>query len=166
MKKICRKFICSILVMTMLVLSANVVRASELEETEIQPRMGDVIDKINVKKYTEYGSWKRVSKNLTVAREGEVGTISVSDEISISMSVTGSVAGLSIGSNVTQKSKVGYSLSTKNKGTWYIGFRVKYNVETGTRRVRSGWSGLVRSTNKYTVKIPIKGSGEYKLLRY
>lgn len=115
--------------------------------------------KENVSYSKKYGNFYQVSSYLT-GYKGD--SITVSKEIEIHASVSGSVVGINVIGGGYVSSSIGYTLHLQKQGTYYVGFRAYYLVETGTRVARTA-SGKVLSRNSYKVMNPI--NGEYRLIR-
>ncbi len=60
--------------------------------------------------------------------------------------------------------RYGYTLNVGANKRVYMGYRVRYEIETGTRECYDIVTGKVIDHNDYTVKTPIYG--EYKLINY
>lgn len=131
-------------------------------EPQVELRAGPTIYKKNVRVSYEYGNYRRVSNDVVV-RSGQKASISANRSETFKTEVSGSIAGLGISTSDSQKSELGYTLSTSTAGTWYLAFRPRYKVERGTRVYVHGMDGSV-SENSYVVKTPIAG-GQYALLR-
>lgn len=118
--------------------------------------------KVNVKEYTEWSAYKRVSDNLSTGSEG--GSISASKSVSFSASITGNVSGIdaSVGSSIS--SDLGYTLNVGANKRVYMAYRVSYDVEKGTREMYDIVTGKVVKSNSYTIKSP--SYGEYTLINY
>lgn len=115
--------------------------------------------KQNVRYRQEWSNFVPVSSMISTSSAG--GSISVNQTRTFGVSISGVVHGLNVGGNASVSSGVGYTLHVPGNRRAYIGFRVLYRVETGTR-VASFYDGKVHSKNNYTVKIPIRG--EYSLI--
>lgn len=141
--------------------SASQVKANGSEITPQDRQHPRKTKKINVVKSTEWSSFKRVSDNMTVGKAG--GTIHCQKSVSFGTVVSGTISGLGISTSATKSTTVGYSINAAPNSTSYMAYRVKYNVEKGTRVVYDAVTGKTISTNKYTVKKP--SIGEYKLIK-
>lgn len=142
--------------------SGNELRSSSLqEELGYEPRIGFNIStrKTNVRTRYEWSGYHRVSDTIRTGPKG--GSISTTKSLSFGGSVKGNIQGLDVSINGTVSSSVGYTLHVGGNQTAYIGYRVLYLVEEGTRVVRDG-SGVI-SQNTYIARKPIRG--EYALLR-
>lgn len=115
--------------------------------------------KTNVRHYTSYSNWKRVSSDLTTGSGG--GSISCNKEVEFSGSVSGKIKGISVSFGGSKKSKVGYTLHVGPNQTRHMVYRVRYAVESGTREVYDAITGKVISRNSYTAKTVV--TGEYAL---
>lgn len=118
--------------------------------------------KKNVSTSETWSEYKRVSDNLKTGPEG--GSISANKSVTFNTSISGKIDGLNISTGISKSSSKGYTLSVGGNKTVYMGYRVKYSVETGTREMYDMISGKVISSNTYTVKTPLYG--EYALLNY
>ena len=115
--------------------------------------------KKNVKYRQEWSNFVPVSSMISTSKAG--GSISVNQTRTFGTSISGVVHGLNVGGNASVSSGVGYTLNVPGNKRAYIGFRVLYRVETGTR-VASFYDGKMYSRNNYTVKVPLRG--EYRLI--
>lgn len=115
--------------------------------------------KTNVRNYTSYSNWKRVSSDLTTGSGG--GSISCSKEVKFSGSISGKIKGISVSFGGSKRSKVGYTLHVGPNQTRHMVYRVQYAVESGTREVYDAITGKVISRNSYTAKKVV--TGEYAL---
>lgn len=158
MKKLLKRIV-PLILSFIFIIGINSTNAFAAEEAL---RMGPTIYKKNVRTTSEWGSFKRVGNNMTV-RKGENHTFTVTQKVTFSTSVTGTIDGLGISTSSSVSSEIGYNLSTSNPGTWYLAFRPKYKVEKGTRVYVSGVDSTKVIENSYTVKKPIYG--EYKLIK-
>lgn len=144
------------------ILFATPVSYANEIEPEINLFAGPIVYKTNVTTYETWSNYSRVSDNIKV-NNGQTGSIMSSNSTSFSRVISGTTEGLTIATNKTITSTIGYTLSTSTPGTWYMAFRVRYMVETGTRNYQPGNGGPVR-TNTYTVKVPLYG--QYTLIKY
>ena len=78
--------------------------------------------------------------------------------------MTGNIGSLGISTNTSISSEIGYTLNVGANRRVYMGYRVYYKVEQGTRELYDIVTGQVISSNSYTVKTP--QYGEYKLINY
>ncbi|WP_394019604.1 hypothetical protein [Anaerococcus cruorum] len=108
--------------------------------------------------YYEYSEYKKISDILVTDSHG--GSISSSNTASFEAKVSGNIYGLNFNLNGKVSNQVGYTLNVKPNSKAYLAYRVKYKVEKGVRKVY----GDTYSENKYTVKTPVPGSAEYKLI--
>ncbi|MEU5512756.1 hypothetical protein [Streptomyces fungicidicus] len=113
--------------------------------------------KENVKFSNSYSNFQRVSDNITGP-----GSITSTKAVTFGVVVTGAYKNLGLNLNTTKTSTKGYSLTHSKNNTVYMGYRVYYSVETGTRVATM--LGRVISRLPYTVKKPI--TGEYKLINF
>ncbi len=143
--------------------SPNVIHASETS-LEVAPRFMNEYRyrKTNVKISYQWSGYKRVSDNLKTTSAG--GSISANKGVTFGTEVSGNIYQLGISTGVSLSSEKNYTLNVGANQSVYMGYRVKYKVETGTREMYDMVTGRVISSNKYTVKTPIHG--EYALLRY
>lgn len=118
--------------------------------------------KVNVTTSHEWSPYKRVSDNIQTGSEG--GSISASKSVTFGTDVSGEIAGLDISTNASISSEVGYTLNVGANKRVYMGYRVYYEVEKGTREYYDIVTGEVIKSNPYTVKVP--QYGEYKLINY
>lgn len=79
-------------------------------------------------------------------------------------SISGSIQGINVGARGSVTSTKGYTLHVGANKRVYLGYRVRYSVEKGTREVYRTSSGKLHSSNNYTVKRP--KYGEFALVRY
>lgn len=117
--------------------------------------------KKNVSYSESWSGYKRISDDLNT-NNSSGGTLTATTTASFGVTVSGSIEGLGISTSTTLTSAKSYSLSVPKNKIVYMGYRVLYKVETGTREYYDLVTGKVISSNKYTVKTPIKG--EYKLI--
>ena len=82
--------------------------------------------------------------------------------MSCGVEVEGGISGLGISTSTTIASSKGYTLNVGPNKKVYMAYRVKYQIEKGTREYYDIVTGKVMKRNSYTVKTPI--SGEYALL--
>lgn len=108
--------------------------------------------------YYEYSGYKKISEIVDTDSQG--GSISSSNTTSFEAKVSGDIYGLNFNLNTKVSSQVGYELNVAPNSKAYLAYRVKYKVEKGVRKVY----GDTYSENKYTIKTPIPGSEEYKLI--
>lgn len=76
--------------------------------------------------------------------------------------MSGNIKGIPVTVGGSISSTVGYTLNVPANKTVYMGYRVKYSVEEGTREMIDLVTGKVVSSNTYVVKNP--KFGEYKLI--
>lgn len=120
---------------------------------------GLTYQKTNVRYRKEWSNYTPVSYTVTTGRAGA--SISVSQSKTFGTSISGDVKGINIGAQASISSGVGYTLNVPPRRSAYVGFRVLYEVESGTRIARF-YDGGEFSRNSYTVKRPIRG--EYRLI--
>ncbi len=118
--------------------------------------------KTNVRTYNEWSSFKRVSDNIKTGKSG--GSITANKKVSFGCSVSGSINGLSISTNISISSSTGYTLKVGKNKRVYMGYRVYYKVETGINEYYDAINGKVIKSNSYTIKTP--QYGEYQLINY
>ena len=118
--------------------------------------------KKNVKTYTEWSPYKRVSDNLKTGSSG--GSITTTKSVTFGVTVSGDIYGLGISQSGSISSSTGYTLKVGKNKRVYVGYRVKYKVEKGIREHYDVVTGKVRASNSYTVKVP--QYGEYALINY
>ncbi len=116
--------------------------------------------KENVSTYTEWSSFRRVSDNVVTGNY--TGSIRSDRSTTFSVSAEGSYSNLGFSLSKTVTSSKSYTLNVPKNSRVYMGYRVKYNVEKGTRVTKTG--SVVRSKSPYIVKTP--SYGEYKLISY
>ncbi|MDU0894811.1 MAG: hypothetical protein E7A85_06005 [Anaerococcus sp.] len=116
------------------------------------------VQKVVTDTYYEYSGYKKISDTIVTDSQG--GTISSSYTEKFGGSVSGNIKGLKINLNGEISNKVGYTLNVAPNSKAYLAYRVKYKVEKGVRKVY----GETYTENKYTVKTPIPGSAEYKVI--
>ena len=92
------------------------------------------------------------------------GSISSNKSVSFEASASGEIKGLNISLGGSVSNELGYVLDVGPNKRCYMGYRVKYNIEKGTRVRIHRVTGKVVSTNTYTIKKP--AYGEYKLINY
>lgn len=117
--------------------------------------------KKNVSYSESWSGYKRISDTLNTYNSNG-GSITATNTASFGVTVSGSIQGLSISTAKTLTSTRSYTLTVAKNKKVYLGYRVKYKVETGTREYYDAATGRIISSNKYTVKTPI--SGEHKLV--
>lgn len=115
---------------------------------------------VNVTTSNEWSGYRRVSDNLKTGKGG--GSISANKTTTFDTSVSGEINGLGISTSKSISSSIGYTLNVAPNTTVYMGYRVYYKVEKGTREYYDLVTGKVISRNSYTVKVP--QYGEYKLI--
>ncbi|MDJ0333531.1 hypothetical protein [Planococcus sp. S3-L1] len=113
--------------------------------------------KTNVKTSTTWSNFKKVSGIINGP-----GSISATKSEAFGVVVNGAYSNLGLSLNKTKTSITGYTLTHAKNTRVYMGYRVKYSVETGTRVATR--NGFVISRLPYTVKTPI--IDEYKLINY
>lgn len=118
--------------------------------------------KTNVTTSNEWSAYKRVSDNLVTDSEG--GSISASKSVTFGTEVSGDITGINISTSASITSEIGYTLNVGANKRVYMGYRVYYAVEKGTRELYDVVTGEVLRSNSYTVKVP--QYGEYKLITY
>jgi hypothetical protein len=117
--------------------------------------------KKNVRYSTETSNYRRVSDDVNTYGAAS-GTITANRTTTFNTAVSGSVQGLNINTGVSVSSSKSYSLTVGPNRNVYLGYRVVYDVEKGTRETYDVVTGRVISTNTYTVKKPRHGG--YKLI--
>ncbi len=111
------------------------------------------------KKTTEWSSFRRISDKISTGSAG--GSISSNRITTFGTVASGSYANLVFSLNKSKRS-MGYTLNVPKNSRVYLGYRVKYNVEKGTRITKTGKA--VRDRRPYKIKTPFYG--EYKWIRY
>lgn len=118
--------------------------------------------KKNVKKYTKWSKYRHVSKTFGPnPRDSKVHT----EKSTVFKAETSGIIkglGLSLGGEVT--TKVGLTTTLPAKKVGYLGIKVKYKVETGTRIVKDMLTNKIISQSKYTIKTPIKNTETLQLV--
>ena len=162
MKKIKKTLLILIATILLFVPVGNTIFA---QEGIIARPLRDIDDhRINVSKenvsYTyEWGTFARVSPDITGLKGNEIRSDKVEKK---SVVVTGDISGLNIQTSTIKENKIGFTLTMPANGTYYMGYRVYYKVERGTR-VSRNVLGTILSKKNYTVKTPIKE--EYRLIK-
>ena len=146
------------------VVASDALTGNYSESTENSPKFVNEYRyrKVDVSTYKEWSPFKRVSDNVEFTSEG--GSIEADRSASFGTVVSGNIGGLNIATNVSLSSRIGYVINAEPNSWVYMGYRVKYSVEEGTRECYDMVTGKVVSTNKYTVKTPL--FGDYKLINY
>lgn len=136
---------------------------SQDQSSEIDPYfINDFrFSKENVSFSESWSPYKRVSENITTGKAG--GSISATKTESFTVQITGPVNGIDVSTGKTLSSSVGYTLNADPNKSVYMGFRVKYKVESGTHVTTDIATGKV-TKKAYTVKVPM--FGDYKLINY
>lgn len=116
--------------------------------------------KKNVQKYNSWSGFSKVSSTLTT--KDESAKLGVSIKKTYGVSITGAISGLNINTSVTLSTDTTCEFDVKPYRSVYIGHRVLYAVEKGTRECYDVTNGKVVSSNAYTVKTPI--DDEYRLI--
>lgn len=134
------------------------------EEAELRPIFINDFRyrKVNVSTSYDWSPYKRVSDNLITSDAG--GELSSTKSVTFGTEVTGSISSLGISTSASLTSEIGYTLNVGANKRVYMGYRVRYEIETGTRECYDIVTGKVIDHNDYTVKTPIYG--EYKLINY
>ena len=110
--------------------------------------------------YTAYSSYRKVSDSIHFPERG--GSITVSRQVTIHGSISGSIFGINVSAGGSVSSYVGYTLNGTPGKTQHNGFRAKYRVEEGVRYKYNQITGKLVSSNTYKVMKPL--NGEYALL--
>lgn len=113
--------------------------------------------KVNVSLYEEWSGFRRVSDNFYGP-----GSVTANRETTFNTIVSGGWQYLGFSTTVSKTSSKSYTLQATKAQRVYMGYRVKYRVETGFRVGKIGTREISREA--YTIKIP--QYGEYKLLDY
>lgn len=140
------------------------LKQETIVERAVAPRFVNDIRyrKKNVKSSTEWSGYKRVSDNL--ATTGKGGSLCSNKSVSFDAVVSGGTSGLGISLGPAVSSEIGYTLNVGANKRVYMGYRVFYKVEKGTRETYDVTNGKVVSVNEYVVKKP--QYGEYTLINY
>lgn len=117
--------------------------------------------KKNVTYSESWSGYTRISDNLNTYNSAG-GSITATKTASFGVTVSGSIEGLGISTSKILTSTKSYTLSVPKDKIVYMGYRVKYKVETGTREYYDLTTGKIISSNQYTVKTPLEG--EHKLV--
>lgn len=117
--------------------------------------------KSNVKTSTEWSPYKRVSDTISVGPKG--GSITSTKTQTFKADVSGDISKINVTVGKSLSSSTGYTLHADPNTRVYMGYRVKYDVETGVREKVDMITDRVVSSNTYTVKNP--AYGEYKLIK-
>lgn len=120
---------------------------------------GTYARKSNVRVTNQWSGYRPVSHTVRASSAGA--SISTDRTTTFGTSVYGNISKLNIGTNASVSSTIGYTLNIPANKTAYLGFRVLYRVETGTR-TEYFYDGKVYKKSNYTVKTPIRG--EYALI--
>ena len=134
----------------------------ENSDRTIQPKqLGGFYYRKKVKRvYTAYSSYRKVSDSIHFPERG--GSITVSRQVTIHGSISGSIFGINVSTGGSVSSFVGYTLNGTPGKTQHIGFRAKYRVKEGVRYKYNQLTGRLVSSNTYKVMKPV--NGEYALL--
>lgn len=143
--------------------STTVKEVSEDQSNKVSPQMVNPYrySKENVRVSNEWSSYRRVSDNLRTGSKG--GSITSNRSVTFSPVISGSISGINVSTGSSKTSSVGYTLNVGANKSVYMGYRVRYEVERGTR-VRTDVVTGKKTRNSYTVKRPLYG--EYRLLSY
>lgn len=118
--------------------------------------------KQNVKKYKQWSKYRHVSQNYGPNIKN---TVITADRTTVFKAETSGIIkglGLSLGGEVRTSTTVKQTLPPKKVG--YLGIKVQYKVETGTRIVKDMLTNKIISKNKYTIKTPIKNTETLQLV--
>lgn len=119
--------------------------------------------KVNVSISYGWSGYRRVSDNIsTYGISG--GSISSTKTTTFGTEVSGDIYGLGISLSGSVSNQIGYTLNVGPNRVVYLGYRVYYKIEKGTRQYYDLATGKVISSNSYTVKFP--QYGQYGLLNY
>lgn len=130
-------------------------------DSSVQPHLNDFrARKKDVTISYGWSNFKRVSDNLSTGSEG--GTLIATKTVTFGTEISGSTVGLPSSGNASISSSIGYSLNVGPYQRVFMGYRVYYKIEKGTREFYDVVTGEILQTNKYTVKIP--QYGEYALI--
>lgn len=137
---------------------SSVKQVVEFDENSAFPIVADpqyggyYYTKANVTYSEGWGTGKQCSDSLT-CKKGETGTVKCNKIVSVSGSVTGTIAGITtIGVGSTYNSTKEYAISFTGPATKYMKVRARQKIEKGTRQKRTLSTGKVVSTNTYTVR--------------
>lgn len=130
---------------------------------EISNRMVNTIRyrKKNVKNTSEWSGYRRISNNLKTGSKG--GSISSTTATTFKTDVSGNISGINVSLGGSKSSSKGYTLNVGANQNVYMGFRVRYAVESGIREKYDFTTGKVYERNSYKVRKP--QYGEYALIR-
>lgn len=118
--------------------------------------------KKNVRTYEEWSGYRRISSNLKTGPKG--GSISSNKTTTFTASATGPINKINVTLGGSVASTLGYTLHVNPNTSAYMGFRVRYRVETGVVETYDTYSKKVIKRENYTIKRPM--FGEYALIRY
>lgn len=118
--------------------------------------------KKNVTNFYEWSGYRRVSDNLKTGSKG--GSITTNRSTTFGATTTGNVYGIQVAASASRTSSTGYILNVGANQRVYVGYRVRYSVERGTREQYDLATGRIYSVNSYNRKVPTYG--EYALIRY
>lgn len=116
--------------------------------------------KANVYYTYEWSNPYRVSNNLRTGPAG--GSISSNTTVSVGTTVSGVIDSLNLSLNASVSSAKNYTLNVGPNKNVYMGFKVRYEVEHGTREKYDIITNKTVQSNSYTVKRP--QYGEYTLV--
>lgn len=122
--------------------------------------------KVNVTTTYEWSGYYRVSDNIYTSSAG--GSISCNQSRSFGASISGDVSFINVSASGSVSSSIGYALHVGPYQQVYMGYRVMYKVERGTREKYCSAIGCEGSppveSNNYIAKSP--QYGEYALINY
>lgn len=135
-------------------------KRSEVRQPSIEARAyGTYVEKKNVRTYYEWSGYRPVSHTLRTSSAG--GSISTDKTTTFGVSISGDISRVNLSVSGSVSSTVGYTLNVPANRSAYLGFRVLYKVESGTRVEYFHDGGIYKRSN-YVVKVPVRG--EYALV--
>lgn len=125
------------------------------EITPNEPIVTYTYRKSNVSTYNIWSPYQRVSESMGGGLLGA--EITATKSLTYNVEVNGSISGLgySLGKAIT--TQLGYSGKVPPNKVGYMGHKMYYKVETGTRQKIHGISGRVVEENYYTIRTPQYG---------
>lgn len=128
-------------------------------EIEVRSYGGTRVQKSNVRITHEWSGYRAVSHTVKASSAGA--SISTNRTTTFKTDVSGDISKINISLGGSISSTVGYTIQIPPGKTAYLGFRVLYKVERGTR-TETFYDGKVYKKTNYVVKTPIRG--EYSLI--
>ncbi len=109
--------------------------------------------KKDVKRYKEWGSYKRLTN--TVCTKNSTAELSISEDNTFSTIIGGVIEGLGINISSSITVKKGLKFTIPPNSCKYVAVRIQYDVESGIREYYDVQTGKIKGSNKYVVKKPI-----------